>query len=158
VDLAKVMVACIKLTETQAEKAKVHLVTSIAPELGFIRCDERRLRQIFLNLLSNAVKFTPEGGSVSLTAHLRDDGIAIVVSDSGIGIATHDIPTAFERFGQIDSTLSRKYEGTGLGLPLAKQLAELHGGSLELESEVGVGTVVTLLLPQTRLETQRKIA
>jgi signal transduction histidine kinase len=80
-----------------------------------------------------------------------DTGVLIVVSDTGIGMAPMEIPKAMEPFGQIDSTISRKYEGTGLGLPLAKDLAELHGGTLTIESQVNVGTTVTIALPRSRI-------
>ena len=105
--------------------------------------DPRRLRQILLNLLSNAVKFTPSGGSVTFRRGLTADGSSIVDCRHRHRHRQRRHPKALERFGQVDSRLSRSYEGTGLGLPLAKQLTELHGGTLELESTVGVGTTVT---------------
>ena len=119
----------------------------IAPGLPGVHADERRIRQVLLNLLSNAVKFTPQHGTVRLSVTRCEAGVAIAVADTGIGIAPRDIPVALDRFGQIDSRLSRKYEGTGLGLPLSKRLVELHGGTLTIESAVGVGTTVTVILP-----------
>ena len=114
--------------------------------------DELKLKQILINFLSNAVKFTPAGGTVSLDASVAaDGGIAIKVSDTGIGIAPEDTSKALMRFQQRDGTASRRYEGIGLGLPLSKALAELHGSSLELQSEVGVGTTVTVRLPAERV-------
>ncbi len=102
--------------------------------------------------MSNAVKFTPEGGRVSLGAEVAGSGEFLFwVGDNGIGIAPDDIDRAMSSFGQVDSRLSRKYEGTGLGLPLAKSLTELHGGSFELVSEPEVGTTVTLRLPASRV-------
>ena len=110
------------------------------------------MKQIVLNLLSNAVKFTPEDGTVTLTAELSRDGSLLVsVADTGIGISPEDLPRALEAFGQIDSSLSRRFEGTGLGLPLTKALADLHGATFELESEPGVGTRVTILFPPARV-------
>ena len=123
-----------------------------------MRADEKRLRQILLNLLSNAVKFTPSGGTVSASATVHNSGLDIVIADTGIGMKSEDIPRALERFGQIDSTLARKYEGTGLGLPLAKHLIELHGGTLKIESTVGTGTTVTVSLPHDRLCPDRQAA
>ncbi len=128
--------------------------TDIADGLPALKADKRRIKQVLVNLLSNAVKFTPSGGRVNISAQLTGAGLALAVIDSGIGIAPQDIPKALEVFGQVDSSLARKYEGTGLGLPLSKQLMELHGGSLSLESQVNVGTTVTVTLPQERLVAQ----
>jgi two-component system, cell cycle sensor histidine kinase PleC len=94
------------------------------------------------------VTFTPAGGAVCATLGLDADGFVFRVADTGIGIAPHDIPKAMAAFGQVDNVLSRKYEGTGLGLPLVRALAELHGGSFDLDSAVGVGTTVTVRLPR----------
>ncbi|MHA1537891.1 MAG: PAS-domain containing protein [Alphaproteobacteria bacterium] len=121
-----------------------------------LRADERRLKQILINLLSNAVKFTPAGGKVTVSA--RADaalGFIIEVRDTGIGIAPEDIPKALEPFAQIDSTLSRRYEGTGLGLPLTKSLIELHGGTISIESALGEGTLITVTFPPERIVRQR---
>jgi len=123
----------------------------VAPDLPLLNADRRRIKQILINLAGNAVKFTPDGGQVRLAAHRTASALILSVSDTGIGIAQEDIPRAMERFGQVDSSLSRKYEGTGLGLPLARQLAELHGGQLILGSAPGVGTTVTVNLPRERL-------
>jgi signal transduction histidine kinase len=115
-----------------------------------VQGDSRRLKQILLNLLSNAVKFTPSGGRVAIRAELAADGFRLAVEDSGIGIAKQDLEKAMRPFGQIDSRLARKYQGTGLGLPLARSMAELHGGRLEIDSTPGYGTVATLWLPAHR--------
>src|SRR5581483_9129369 len=120
--------------------------------------DERRVRHVLLNLLSNALKFTPTGGEVQISAARTPDGVAVSVSDTGIGIAPEDLPKALERFGQIDSSLGRKYQGTGLGLPLAKKLMELHGGTLTLESAVGVGTTALVIFPKDRVLEDRAAA
>jgi len=113
---------------------------------------------VLINLLSNAVKFTPAGGRITLTARNRPDGLVINVTDTGIGIAPENIAKAFETFGQIDSTVARKHKGTGLGLPLARQLVELHGGTLTLESAVGTGTAATIMLPASRILERRRAA
>jgi PAS domain S-box-containing protein len=117
-----------------------------------ILVDERKFSQIFINLLSNALKFTPCGGVVVLAARLEANGnLAIGVSDTGIGIAPEDIQTVLAPFGQVESAFSRRHHGTGLGLPLARSITELHGGTLELESKPGVGTTVTIILPRERV-------
>lgn len=121
--------------------------------------DERKFGQILINLLSNALKFTPSGGRVVLAAVMREDnGLDISVKDTGIGIAAEDIPVVLSPFGQVESPLSRKHHGTGLGLPLAKSLAELHGGSLHLRSTPHVGTMVTVHLPPQRVRPHQAAA
>ncbi|HUO93513.1 MAG TPA: ATP-binding protein [Rhizomicrobium sp.] len=117
-----------------------------------VRVDERKFAQLLLNLLSNALKFTPRGGSVSLSGQLGNDGsLVLCVRDTGIGIAAQDIATVLTPFGQVESAFSRKHHGTGLGLPLARSIAELHGGSLTLESAPNAGTTVTVILPRQRV-------
>src|SRR3546814_15623243 len=116
------------------------------------------MMQALLNLLVNAIKFTPTGGGVSLGIHCSaDDGYVFQVRDNGIGMAHEDIPTALRQFGQIDSALNRKYEGTGLGLPLTKALIEMHGGALELESRIGEGTPPILRLPAWRIVHRNRV-
>ncbi len=141
----------LRFVAQQAEAGGVALDASFESGLPPVRADQRRLKQALINLLANAVKFTAGGGHVSVRAVRSDGGIAIAVADTGIGIAPADIPRALERFGQVDSTLARKYEGAGLGLPLAKQFMELHGGTLRLESTLNVGTTVTITLPASRI-------
>jgi len=117
-----------------------------------LRVDERKFIQILVNLLSNAFKFTPEGGEVTLRAAFAPDGgFDVSVRDTGIGIAAEDIATVLSPFGQVESAFSRRHHGTGLGLPLAKSLAELHGGRLTLQSSEGKGTTVTVHLPPGRM-------
>ena len=139
------------LVEAQARKAGIRLSTTLDENARLIRGDERRMRQILINLLSNAVKFTSEGGQVRVSSFLKDGGLAIAVSDTGIGMSAEDIPKAMTSFGQVESRISRKYEGSGLGLPLVKHLVELHGGVLTIESQVDVGTTVTIMLPPDRI-------
>jgi signal transduction histidine kinase len=150
-DLEPLAAECMRMIAGHAEKCDIVLFTELAADLPALRADKRRIKQVLINLLSNAVKFTPAGGRVKFSAALTELGLAMAVRDTGIGIAEQDIPKALERFGQVDSSLARKYEGTGLGLPLSKQLMELHGGSLSLESQEGVGTTVTVTLPPDRL-------
>jgi signal transduction histidine kinase len=140
-----------RMMAVQARKAQVAIITEVAAGLPHINADQRRLRQILLNLLSNALKFTPAGGRVTLRGFRSDEGLVLQVTDTGIGMAPQDFAKALEPFGQVDSRLARKYEGTGLGLPLTRQMVELHGGRLTLESVLGEGTTVTVILPAWRL-------
>ncbi len=151
VDLVDIVEACVRLMRDRADAAAVKLMQEIEPSLPYIQGDARRLKQILLNLMSNAVKFTPAGGRVLVRARDDADGLRLIVEDTGIGIAACDLEKALRPFGQIDSRLSRKYQGTGLGLPLARSMAELHGGRLELESTPGRGTTATLVLPTSRV-------
>jgi PAS domain S-box-containing protein len=117
-----------------------------------VSADELRLEQVLLNLVSNAVKFTPAGGAVTVSADIGPAGeIVICVADTGIGMCPEDIPRALQPFGQIDNSLARTHGGTGLGLPLAQRLVELHGGTLTIESELGKGTTATVVLPAERV-------
>jgi signal transduction histidine kinase len=141
----------IQMIEARALLAELTVEASIAAGLPRLFIDPSRVRQVLLNLLSNCLKFTPAGGSVRVNAMTRANAVVIEVSDTGIGIAEEDIPLALERFGQVDSSLARRYEGSGLGLPISKRLMELHGGTLELSSVGrGRGTTVTLTFPVSR--------
>jgi signal transduction histidine kinase len=151
VDLERTIEACMNLIDGQARQSNIRLSVTLDPEALYIRADEQRLRQILINLLSNAVKFTPEGGSVNVKSARRNGGLAISIRDTGIGMAPENIPKALAPFDQIERKVRRKQEGTGLGLPLAKQLVELHGGTFKIESAVDVGTTVTFLLPPSRM-------
>ena len=158
VDVGEVVASCIHSMGPHAKKAKVRLDMEIPHDVPNLLADERRFRQVLLNLLSNALKFTAEGGSVKLRVFPSRDGLTVAVSDTGIGMTAEQIPIALARFGQIDSKLSRRHTGTGLGLPLSKHLVELHGGRLEIASEAGVGTTVTLRFPVERSLWERKAA
>jgi signal transduction histidine kinase/HAMP domain-containing protein len=136
---------------TMAQKGGVQVLTSLPREPIVMLADELRLKQALINLLSNAVKFTPPGGVVTVSALVENNGVCIEVRDTGIGIAPGDLNEVIKPFRQVDSSLARAHDGTGLGLPLAKRLIELHGGELTLESELGAGTVVSVTLPQSRL-------
>lgn len=140
---------CITIISERSSEAGVSISTDVPRSLPPIMADRLRLIQIVLNVLSNAVKFTPKGGSVHVTANALTRGgqvtdFLISVRDTGIGMSQEHIEKAFQSFGQIDSDLSRKYEGTGLGLPLTKKLMELHHGSIRIQSELNVGTTVEL--------------
>ena len=152
VDISEVIESTATLVRQRALKESVALRFELGEELPMLRADERKLKQILVNLMTNAIKFTNSGGTVTLRAWSRpDSGFVLQVEDTGIGIAPDDIPKALSQFGQVDSALNRKYEGTGLGLPLTKALVEQHGGALDLQSEVGVGTIVTVRLPAARI-------
>src|SRR5258706_6783787 len=151
VDIREAIEASMLLVGPQAEKSRVELSKAIDENLAFIRADDRRIRQILINLLSNAVKFTTEGGKIRVASFGTNAGLAIAVSDTGIGMASEEIPKALEEFGQIDSKISRQFAGTGLGPPLAKHLIELHGGTLTIKSQINVGTTVTIILPHERI-------
>ncbi len=151
VDFEPAIRYCLKLIDGVARSNGLELRYQVPNDLPAVWGDELKLKQVLINLLSNAVKFTPAGGTVSLNTMLAaDGGIAVKVSDTGIGIAPEDVSTAMVPFQQVDGAASRSYEGTGLGLPLSKALVELHDGRLELESKVGVGTMVTVWLPPER--------
>jgi signal transduction histidine kinase len=152
IDVLKLFAATLRIVEGTAADAGLTLcVDPGGDKLPLLKADKRRLKQVLLNLFSNAMKFTPGPGIVTIAARRRGRDLVITVADTGIGMAPADLPTALEPFGQVDNRLARAYEGTGLGLPLCKQLMELHGGSLSLASTPGRGTVVTLTFPPERL-------
>ncbi|HEX6842596.1 MAG TPA: ATP-binding protein [Stellaceae bacterium] len=157
VDLAKVVGDCHRLISERVKTGRLELAIDLPPDLPMLRGDELRLKQIVLNLLSNSVKFTPPGGRVTLSAAVTPDGsLALMVSDTGIGMKAEEIPIALEPFRQVDNVHTRRYEGTGLGLPLARTLVELHGGTLAIKSVPGRGTSVTVTLPPNRLIARSK--
>ena len=137
----------VTLVRERAARHGIALELKLDPELGELVGDERKVKQVVLNLLSNAVKFTPEGGRISLKASRTDGAVEIAVSDTGIGIAPEDQATIFEEFRQVGSDETRKQEGTGLGLTLAKKFIELHGGRIWVDSELGRGSTFTFTLP-----------
>ncbi len=142
---------CLRIVRERADNAGLTLIADIAADLPTLNADERMVKQVLLNLLSNAIKFTPSGGSVRVAARVDEaDGVVIQVTDTGIGIAADDVERALQPFEQIDNSLHRKYQGTGLGLPLARSMCELHGGRFSIESAVGQGTAVTVRFPPER--------
>jgi len=127
------------LITERAERHGIRMKCAIEPTIGDFNGDERKFKQILLNLLSNAVKFTPEGGTISVDARPLAGGIEVCVSDTGVGIAAEDCVNVFEEFRQVGAS-SKKAEGTGLGLSLARKFVELHGGQIHVTSEQGKGS------------------
>lgn len=159
VDPRRIIDACVSLMSDRANRAALCLSTEIEDHLPLLVADPTRLKQILLNLISNAIKFTKPGGSVLVAGrHAADRGIAFEVRDTGLGMTPDEIEIALEPFGQVDAGLAREQEGTGLGLPLARRLAELHGGSLQIDSEKGLGTTVTVTLPASRVMADTAVA
>lgn len=151
VDVLEAVQSCLALVKGRAKSSGVEFECDIPDQLPALYADKRRLKQILVNLLSNAIKFTQTGGRVVLNVGCdADGGFVFQVVDTGIGIADEDISKALSTFGQIKRDLKHESEGTGLGLPLAKSLVELHGGTLDLQSKPESGTTVTVWLPASR--------
>jgi PAS domain S-box-containing protein len=151
-DVAEPIAAIMNFVRVRAQKEGVTLTLEAPESPQILYADRLMFKQVLTNLLSNAVKFTERGGAVMLRYWSRDDsGCVFQVCDTGVGIALEDIPKCLAPFSQVDSKLGRKGEGTGLGLPLAKSMVELHGGTLDVQSQVGVGTTVTVRFPAARI-------
>jgi signal transduction histidine kinase len=146
-DLAQAIDNAVVLVRERATRKGLVLETALAPALGEVRADQRKIKQVLLNLLSNAVKFTPEGGRVEVRAARADDHVEVSVSDTGIGIAVEDQETVFEEFRQVGTDYAKKHEGTGLGLTLSRKFVELHGGRIAVKSRLGEGSTFTFTLP-----------
>ena len=152
VEVGRLVASCIRLVDERAARRGVDLSVDLATDLPRLHMDELRGKQILLNLLTNAVKFTPTGGRVTLAVALDDErGMRFTIADTGIGIEPRDIDKVMSMFGQADGIMNRRHDGVGLGLPLARRLAELHDGTLELTSTPNVGTTVTVRFPATRV-------
>jgi len=147
VSLGDLCDGCLSFVQQLAQKKAIQVKSSIAQGISDFLADERRLRQILLNLLNNAVKFTPQGGEVELIITLNGSMLQFQVKDTGIGISPANQTKLFQSFVQIDSSLNRQYEGTGLGLVLVRKLTELHGGQVAVQSEVGQGSCFTVMIP-----------
>jgi signal transduction histidine kinase len=151
VEIARAVAFSVGTIEEMARHAQIECHSEIPDDLPHFFGDAAKLRQILINLLSNAVKFTPSGGKVSVAVEQGPDGrMAFRIRDSGIGILPDELPLALAPFGQVESGHNRRYPGTGLGLPLTKRLIELHGGTMEIESQPGKGTTVTAQFPRER--------
>lgn len=149
VDLTKTIKVCLRMVMTRATEANVKLVDEVPAEHFMIMADNKRVKQIILNLLSNAVKFTPEAGSVTIKAwrNVDNNTVSMQIADTGVGMAAQDLARALSPFGQVENKLSKRFEGTGLGLPLTKKLVELMRGTFDVKSEPSLGTTVTITLP-----------
>jgi len=153
IDIAELIDGCRTMVVGLAHEANVKLKFDVTLESHIVWADPLRIKQIVVNLLSNAIKFTKAGGHVIVSAGLDNAGETVIeVQDNGIGMRPEDVGKALEPFGQIHNSWNRKHGGTGLGLPVVKHLAELHGGSLDIASEPGVGTTVKVGLPSARAE------
>jgi signal transduction histidine kinase len=157
--LRQALEASLSICGNLAEKFGVKMVTRLPPDHVRLIAVERMVRQIMINLVGNAVKFTPAGGTVEVsTAHLVDGGYAVTVQDSGIGMSEEDIAKALTPFGQVENKMTATHNGTGLGLPLAKAMLELHDGRLEIHSAPGRGTSIVLKFPASRVTAALKVA
>jgi signal transduction histidine kinase len=151
VDLRAAADECLLMLQLRIDKKRLQVRVEFDPALPHVQADRRMVKQMLLNLLSNAVTYTPDGGSVTVTASVTSDRqVAVTVRDTGIGIARADLERIMEPFQIVENPQSRSYQGIGLGLPLARSLIQLHGGDLTLHSEIGIGTTATLAFPATR--------
>jgi signal transduction histidine kinase len=145
-DLPAAMDNAVTLVRERASRKGVAVRIAVGAQVGLIRGDERKIRQVLLNLLSNAIKFTPEGGRIEVGAALKDGTVEVSVSDTGVGIAPEDLEAVFEEFRQVGASAA-KQEGTGLGLALSRKFIELHGGKIWAKSQAGLGSTFTFALP-----------
>ncbi len=159
VPISMVCDASMEMVRQTAAQKGIRMRQDIAPNVKWLVADERRLKQIMVNLLSNAVKFTPDNGAVGLQVRSspNNETLYITVVDTGIGIPESEFSRLFDPFVQVDSSLSRKFTGTGLGLALVSRLVELHGGTVDVESKVGRGSRFTVTIPWVR-ETEDDVA
>ncbi len=159
IDLAGLIDETLRVARGLARRRGVEVTAEIAPRPLELTADAMKLKQVLYNLLSNAIKFSEHGGRVAVRAVLEKEIVRLQVADAGTGIAPEDLATVFEEFAQVDSSLTRKHEGTGLGLALTRRLVELHGGRIEVESDLGRGTTFTVtLLRDLVTEAEQKAA
>lgn len=156
VELLCVLDQCLKMFRKRAADRDINLTTDCPQELILLRADTQLLKQVCINLLSNAFKFTLSGGEIRVWLRVTEEGkCCIRIDDTGIGISSEDLSKVVEPFFQVEGPFNRKYEGTGLGLPLSKRIMELHGGNLELDSKLGEGTSATIWFPANRVRASR---
>ena len=146
-DLAQTLAESLRVVSGRADDKNLTLSADIATDTPVV-ADRRAIKQILVNLLSNAVKFTPDGGRTTVRSRVLRDSVALMIADSGIGIAPHSLQRLGRPFEQVESQLTKTYHGSGLGLAIAKSLTSLHGGSMKLRSKLGRGTVVCVILPR----------
>jgi signal transduction histidine kinase len=155
VDVTQVLEQCLRLLRERAAEFGLRMSLETTGPQVLLRADVTLIKQLFINLVGNAIKFTQPGGEIrARIEHGPDGGCLVKLTDTGIGIAETDIERVFEPFYQVETVLVRKRGGTGLGLPLSRKIMQLHGGSLTLESNLGVGTTVTLAFPASRVMSQ----
>ncbi len=152
VEPARLVEDVLRLVEAKARAGEIRIDLHSEGTIPRLIADPRKLKQIVLNLLTNAVKFSHPGGEIEIVLRVRGGGISFAVTDRGIGMDAQEVALASTRFGQVASALSRRHAGTGLGLPLAIGLTELHGGTLTIESVKGAGTTVIIAFPSDRSE------
>jgi signal transduction histidine kinase len=148
-DVERVAKEAVTRAQPAAEKQGVALGLAVAPDLPLVLADPVRVTLVFKHLLENAIKFSPSGGAVRVEVSDHPTSIQVAVSDQGIGISRHQLNRIFERFYQIDSSAKRRYEGTGLGLNIAKRIVEAHGGKIWAKSQLGKGSVFYFDLPKS---------
>ncbi|MCA8931722.1 MAG: hypothetical protein KDA49_04600 [Rhodospirillaceae bacterium] len=149
--LGELVDACLIISKERAEEQGL-VVTADLPRNTRLLVDERKVKQILINVISNAIKFTPNGGAVTIEGRIAETGeLELKVVDSGIGIAPEHLSKVMIPFWQVEGEQARRFQGTGLGLPLTKALVEAHGGTLDIASELGKGTTVTIVLPAHRV-------
>jgi two-component system cell cycle sensor histidine kinase PleC len=144
----------VALVAGRAEQAQVNLVVKVDPVADLLHADGRMLKQMLINLVGNAIKFSPKDGSIEIKVSPAGPephgGVVFAVADQGIGIAKEDIPRILKPFEQVETAFARNFEGVGLGLPLVNSMARLHGATLTIDSELNVGTTVSILFPAAR--------
>jgi signal transduction histidine kinase len=150
IDVTKTVAGVVQLVEVKARTGSVKIGLRHEGMIPPLRADARKVKQIVLNLLTNAIKFSHPGGTIEIILRNVAGAVAIAVDDRGIGMDAQEVDLAMTRFGQVASPWARKHDGTGLGLPLAIGLIELHGGTLEIRSTKGVGTIATVTFPRGR--------
>jgi signal transduction histidine kinase len=147
VDLDQLITGCADLAARRAALSEIKLITSFPRKIPEVLGDEEKIRWVIEQLLDNALKFTPKGGTVEIRTDVGEDRVAILVSDTGIGISQDDVEAIFEPFHQLDGSPTRRYGGTGLGLALCRRIIEAHSSSLEVDSELGRGSTFSFSLP-----------
>lgn len=151
-NIDEIMRFCIASFSKQAGDARIELINATPRDLPPVRGDAAKLKQVFANILSNAIKFTPAGGKVMVTGvATTDGGVVVDIIDNGVGMTDDELEIAMTPFGQVDGSRTRWREGTGLGLPIARALVDLHGGRIKINSTRGTGTTVSVMLPSRHL-------